>query len=110
MELYESLDELEEHVEPLLVEEVVSAFDREARPIEIALAEGRPLISLRSDGPDLPGLKAAVSDVPWLLASDLRADEESVPAYVNSLLNAYALAVERVTRRGGWFSRLLRRT
>ena len=39
MEVYESIEDLEAQVEPLLVEEVHSAFDHEARPVQITIAD-----------------------------------------------------------------------
>lgn len=109
MEVYESLEDLEAQVEPLLVEEVHSAFDHQARPVQIALVDEASRIVLGSLEPDLDGLKRAVAEVSWILPLDLPADEVSPAAYVHGLLRAYALAVERDAKRQGWLGRIFNR-
>jgi hypothetical protein len=109
MEIYESRDDLEGHVEPLFVEELRSAFDCQARPVKVSMIDGASLIALASPSPDLQGLKTAAAAVPWLLASDFPTEESSVRGYVNALLTAYNRAVERDAQRRGLLDRLFKR-
>jgi hypothetical protein len=99
LEIFQSVDDLDGFIEPLFVEELYSAFDSKARPVEIAIDTKGNRIELGTSRADLGGLKESVARVPWILAEDLPGGDVSVAEYVDGLISAYDRAVERDSHR-----------